>query len=336
MNRCQFCNSALEEGARYCTQCGKEQKETNINELNKSLIRQQINQVKTKSELYVVLKQNPSLMEEPELAELFGQAENSLERKEKDIVTRRHSASGKELWTWIRAGNNSAVLYDNKSNPDVEKDDFMDLLQKKIKDNGVPVSLHKHNVIWDGGKTSTEEFMVQIQEHTLENPFSLLINFTKIGKFTFVRENMFITPPELPQAPSREVPNGSGVLPLILGFIIMILGESMSGYGSSGTGSLLGLLFMAIGGGIEFYKYYIKNQWKSWTAAWDLWKERNVEYTFQQVVNGKLDCIQLGISKSIQEVCEELYPQAMLSEEHSKVDQVDLEEAIAKKKKSLE
>ena len=326
--RCQFCNAEIEEGAAFCTKCGKKQETA-----SKDIIKNKILAVKSMDELKDILQHNPSLLNEPELAELYRQAYDAFNGKKAGTAS---STAAKELWTWIRAGNNSAVLYENKANPGVVKNQFMNLLQKKMQENGLPISIHEQSVKWDMGKEITEEFIVQIQDHKLENPFSLLINFIKIGKFSFVRENLFITPPNLPQQPTRKVPNISGIIYIVLGIVCLIIGGTFSSYGSGSGGTTLGILMLCVGGGMEFYKYYIRNQWNEWDAAWERWRASKVEYTFQQVVNGELDCIQMGISKSIREVCEELYPNALVTESVSSVDQTDLEEAIAKKRRSME
>ena len=74
---------------------------------------------------------------------------------------------------------------------------------------------------------------------------------------------------------------------------------------------------------------------QQWNRAWDDWHKKNVEYVFQQDVNGKLDCIRSAVMKSVQQVCEEKFPSGPFLEDNSEVSQKDLEEAILRRRQSV-
>src|SRR5699024_4151173 len=99
-----------------------------------------------------------------------------------------------------------------------------------------------------------------INDTSVINPFSIVVNFTKIGKFSFVRQNLFITPPNLPDVPGK-IPKISGVWAIVVGLLLMLIAGSFSSYSmssSDSSGMAWGVLLLCIGGGIEFFKYMRK------------------------------------------------------------------------------
>lgn len=338
MKHCIYCNAWIEEDDLFCTQCGKKQEMVKPS-LNKPMIKNLITSAKSMEVLNEILEKYPDLEKDSELSTAFNLAKYKIShmpsndhKKMPPQKMESHVSKGgsKELWTWIRAGNKDAILYENDANPSVGKEQFMNILDQKLRENGVPASLKKESVNWDLGKQVTEEYEVDIKDDSLENPFSLIVNFTKIGRFSFARENLFVTPPKLPPAP-KEIPTYSGVIWIVFGVLLLIMGDMMGEFGT-----IAGLILCCVGGVMEFIKYSRKQAKQQWEKAWNDWMTEQVEYTFQQVVNGKLECIQAAVKKSLSEVCEELYPNALVQEDHSQIDQADLEAAIAKKKKSME
>lgn len=336
MKKCQYCNTVIDDQAEFCTNCGRKQMPVSP-QIDEDYIRQQIYSIKSLADLEAVLKKYPVIAHNPNLATLYRQAKNAITKIENE--ERRKPSF--DLWTWIRAGNSDSVLYENDKNPDVDKDRFMSLLAGKIRENGLPANVQRKKVVWDGGKEVTDEYIVDINDTSVINPFSIVVNFTKIGKFSFVRQNLFITPPNLPDVPGK-IPKISGVWAIVVGLLLMLIAGSFSSSSmysmssSDSSGMAWGVLLLCIGGGIEFFKYMRKTAWDRWNEAWEQWQRKCVEYTFQNIVSGRLECLQKGVSHSIKQVCDSLYYNALVSEDHSKVDQVDLEAAIAKKKKMME
>lgn len=336
MKRCQYCNAVIDDQADFCTNCGRKQETVNLH-MDEDFIRNQIYSIKSMKDLEEILKKYPVIAHNPNLAALYRQAKNAITK----IENERKREPSSDLWTWIRAGDSDSVLYENDKNPDVDKEKFMYYLSNKMRENGLPATLQRKKIVWNEGREVTEEYIVDIKDTSVANPFSMVINFTKIGKFSFVRKNLFITPPNLPDVPGK-IPKISGVWAIVLGILLMLIGGSFSSsdyYGmssSDSSGMAFGVLLLCIGGGIEFFKYMRKTAWDNWNKAWDDWRREYVEYIFQDIVNGKLECLQKGVSHSIKQVCDSLYPHALVGEDHSKTDQIDLEAAIAKKKKMME
>lgn len=375
MKECWNCHAMIEDEANFCSYCRakQEKKPEPIQEpketVNRELIKVQIEACKTREEVQEILK-NPAIANEKELLECIERKLKKIEdyemmEREQRVKQERNPYQNPsqnpvqnpyqynpnmiELDTWIQAGKSVKSLYENSANPKIEKNEFMNKVSKKLRDNNVPVKLRETIVNWDRGKDQTSEVVVEVQDSTLKNPFSILLQFIKIGKFSFVGNNMFIKPPVLPVVPGepKEVPTDSGVLAILIGCILLVFGASLSNSFTGGDMSapfiILGLVIGGIGGFIEYRKKQIKDYNKkcleeliAWNKAWADWEEQYVDYVFEQRVNGKLECICSAVMKSVQQVCQEIYPSGPVMEDQSDVSQRELEEAIAKRRKAVQ
>lgn len=299
MKKCWYCQSELIDNAKFCKNCGREQKETKV---------------------------QPS----------FPEMNNSPEKKNSSEIN---------LWTWIKGGKSNKALYENDK-VNVDKEEFLNVFAKKLKEKEIPVSLKKVEVNWNEGKQKSSECKVELKDEKLNNPISMLIQFEKVGKYTFVGDNTFITPPVLPEVPGEKVnvPEQTGAMFYIVGILIFVLASMFGGYEGPSTMSVFcALALIGIG---AFYTYRrtsaishnddVKLQEIAWDAAWKKWHDEQVEYTFQQRSSGKLDCILSAVVRVLQETAKELFTVDPVMEDTEEISQKELEEAIALRRQALE
>ena len=193
-------------------------------------------------------------------------------------------------------------------------------VQEKLEERNVPAEMEARTIEWD--RSNIKRRLYFIRPHTdISNPLSCLVQFEHVGKFTFIEEKTFITPPDLPEVPEKPMKYVELTVKMYLwavGFIIaglfaMISGHqvdsfsSQYGYASSnsGTGIGLGLILILLGiiAGIYLYQRREKNkvikehnqkcmqQELAWKNAWSNWKTSIFRYSFQEDINGQLSRI---------------------------------------------
>jgi len=164
-----------------------------------------------------------------------------------------------------------------------------------------------------------------------------------IGKFGFVEERTFITPPKLPQKPEEyKEPNKFfnflskllvwGII-LLLAAFIAIIKEHIPG-----VVLLPGILFTALGilgcvlkAQITEHNRKVTSQIKAWNRAWTKWEENNFQYSFQECINGELSRICDAVFDCIKQVSAEVF--AVTAEtEDDKCNMNELEQLIARRK----
>lgn len=383
MKFCTNCGMQLEDDTLFCTNCGMKQEELRTDSKTKPesknverkmpnssaqantqsdmtvkirKIRRDIMECTNSQELFIMMDKFPEINQYQELSTTYTQKLNNLLDKEQESSKRiRRSNQGTvNLWTWIRAAGGKTI-YENNENDNLTKESFMVSVADKLKENEIPAQIISKNIIWDGGKQTTAEYAVDIKDPTLENPYEMLLQFVRIGKFTFVGNNLFITPPHLPKFPREEVkvPSGGAWIACLLGFLMTffeldkINTDTTTYYGmsasSTSTGDLTillaGIALLIIGGLFIFDRRQKiennrlrKQEIAAWNLAWDEWEESHMEYVFQQVVNGRLECIREAIVKSVKQVCDEKFSKAPVVEEKAETKQSDIEAIIAKKR----
>lgn len=365
MKFCTNCGMQLEDDTLFCTNCGMKQEELRTASKTKpesknvewempnssaqantqadmtvkiKKIRREIMECTHSQELFVMMDKFPEINQYQELSTTYTQKLNNLLDKEQESSKRiRRSNQGTvNLWTWIRAAGGKTI-YENNENDNLTKESFMVSVADKLKENEIPAQIISKNIIWDGGKQTTAEYAVDIKDPTLENPYEMLLQFVRIGKFTFVGNNLFITPPHLPKFPREEVkvPAGEAWIVCLLGFLMTFFGLNNEDL----IILLAGITLLIIGGVFIFDRRQKiennrlrKQEIAAWNRAWDEWEESHMEYVFQQVVNGRLECIREAIVKSVKQVCDEKFSKAPVVEEKAETKQSDIEAIIAKKR----
>lgn len=259
------------------------------------------------------------------------------------------SNGGVELWTWIKGGKSNKSLYENdKAQAAITKEIFINRLEKKLEERNVPVDVDLVDVNWNRGKQFSKEYMVSLKDKGYNNPISMLIQFENVGSYTFVGENTFIRPPRLPKVPGEKekVPEQNGLMFFLIAAVVLVI-AMMSAQNPYAEPSGMLLWIMLISGSIGAYQLYKKSEAtshnkmideerKAWNDAWVEWQEEQVEYTFQQRANGKLDCIFSAVVRAMREVCDEIFEKEPVMEEKEEVTQKELEEAIALRRQALE
>lgn len=360
MKYCSNCGKQLEDDVVYCIFCGHKQETVESSksqvaedpqpqpQVNIQSIKESILACDRAQELYVLPEVYPVINQNKELQGFYAKRLEFIINEEQKRAMQIAKANSQELWSWIHVGGEK-TLYENTGSKYLTKEIFMQSVKKKLKENGVPAEITQKKIYWDCGKEMTEEYTVEVRDPSLRNPFSMIIKYIQVGAFTFIGNNMFITPPDLPPYPRDqvEVPTTNGMTMIIIGAIITLLGlgtlENIMLQELGLVALLAGIGLLIAGGMIEMDKKskiasneLRRKEIHAWNAAWDGWIENQVEYVFQQVVSGKLECIREAVIKSVQQVCQEKFEKKPVLEEKKAINQSELESIIAKKRKAIQ
>ena len=140
-------------------------------------------------------------------AQLDGEAQKQKEeqkrQKEKLIANSTKYMSATNLWSWLKESANRQVFY-SQDEELISSEKYIEKLGKKLEENEVPVSIIEKQITWDESNyKKTDCFIVPHTE--VINPLSFLFQFNHVGRFTFVEEKTFITPPDLPEKPNSPM-----------------------------------------------------------------------------------------------------------------------------------
>lgn len=282
------------------------------------------------------------------------------EQKRVQMADGTRYMSSEELWSWLKQSSKRQIFYSEES-ADLTEDEYMQKVQEKLEERNVPAEMEARTIEWDRSNIKRRHYF--IRPHTdISNPLSCLVQFEHVGKFTFIEEKTFITPPDLPEVPEKpmkyDVELTAKMYLWAVGFIIaglfaMISGHqvdsfsSQYGYASSnsGTGIGLGLILILLGiiAGIYLYQRREKNkvieehnqkcmqQELAWNNAWSNWKTSIFRYSFQEDINGQLSRIFDSVFETIKQVNKEVFANApnVIEEETNKMN--ELEELIARR-----
>ena len=107
-----------------------------------------------------------------------------------------------ELWTWLKQSSKRQHFYVDKVSV-TKADVYFKTLSAKLKQNSVPAVIKKRNIQWDHSDVYKEDYEILPKTEEV-NPLSCLVQFNCVGKFAFVEEKIFITPPKLPKPPMAK------------------------------------------------------------------------------------------------------------------------------------
>ena len=248
-----------------------------------------------------------------------------------------------ELWSWLKKDAKRQLFFTQEENTLTESD-FIRKVAAKMWDNGVPAQIEKKKIEWDRSGIRDDCYIVSPYTNAV-NPISYIIRFRHIGKFSFVEEKTFITPPDLPEVPDTPIDGenkyGNSVLMLTVGVILFFVGMMIMP-NSQNMGMYMfmaGLLFTGVGG-YNTYKYNeimkhnkkCAEQLRAWNQAWNNWNNSVFTFSFQEDVNGQLSRIFDSIYGCIKQVSEEIFDEKPAMEDVTAQQQSVLEEMINRRR----
>lgn len=262
---------------------------------------------------------------------------------------REEYMSSTELWSWLQKDSKRQHFYTEEENT-ITQEDYMNRLAEKLAANNVPAAVVSKNIQWDRSSVEQRSCFVYPQSSAV-NPLSCLIQFNHVGKFTFVEEKTFITPPDLPKVPEKPVKLDADLLKraswMIWGIVIAVIGVlwmkiSADNYDSPAPA----LILILVGGALTWYGYSAKQQVnalrehnkkckqqeKAWTAAWDNWEDSIFLHSFQENINGQISRIYDAVFECIKQLNEEMFAQKASAEQQETRSMNEMEQQIARRK----
>ena len=350
---CPNCGLELKDDQLFCTNCGEkfEEKQTiaskakvnsdylksKIDSIDYSAAKESLNELTStayEGAKDVANKVNKSLKEK--------QQKEKEKYKKYDGENIEVSLGLTPLWTWLKKDSKKEHFY-NETELTLEENQFISAVQAKLNENMVPVQISKEDVVWDRMDEYQSRYVIHSLDKNVVNPYSCLLSFNKIGKFTFVEENIFITPPKLTKVPGTKVdlPPNNGLSLILYGVAALIIGMVV---GAQIAGLLLvciivGICLIAYGimlnsnraSAIEHNKQVDKDI-KEWNRIWDEWERKSLMCSFQEDSNGQLSRIFDAVYDTVKQVSAELIKGKVVSSEVEKNDLNDLEQLVSRRR----
>ena len=119
------------------------------------------------------------------------------------LSSNSHDKANYPLWSWLKR-NSSRKYYFTEEVNETSTKEFAIKVQKKLIENGVPAELGQRVIEWDNCGILKHEVIVKPTSKTEANPYTYLLQFNHVGKYSFVEEKTFITPPDLPETCCRS------------------------------------------------------------------------------------------------------------------------------------
>lgn len=333
---CTHCGERLPDGSTFCHKCGKRLTVINTNKP----------------------KGRRSDSDEPVIeSPTVKRSEPVIERPV--VATERNNAVAKnELWTWLKKDSKRKQYFTENVSTMTERM-FMQSVNEKMRLNGVPATIKTKEVEWDIALDKENIFYIH-PDTTVSNPLTCMVQFNHVGKFTYVEEKVFITPPDLPAVPEKSVEidpslKGKGmfiiwgILALVAAFITYSASNSYSSYGYYSSSpetspitallAIIGLALCIIGGisihnrqEIEQHNRKCKLQLEMWNKAWSDWEDTIFLYSFQEASNGRLSRIFDAAYECIKQVADQEFTGVKSTEQDESMKMNELEEMIGRRR----
>lgn len=256
--------------------------------------------------------------------------------------------SSTELWSWLQKDSKRQHFYTEEENT-LTQEDYMNRLAEKLAENKVPAAVVSKNIQWDRSSVEQRSCFVYPQSSAV-NPLSCLIQFNHVGKFTFVEEKTYITPPNLPEVPMKKVKIDSDLSKrtswLIWGAVVAVIGLLWLLNTGRYDSKLPPLILLVVGGALAWFGFMAQQkleelkrhnskcaqQEKAWAAAWDNWEDSIFLHSFQENINGQISRIYDAVFECIKQLNEEMFAQQAPAEQQESQSMNELEQLIARRK----
>lgn len=273
------------------------------------------------------------------------------EEKKAAVVAALESAKQKradgecEMWSWLKRDAKRQQFFTEEELA-LTEDEFMYYVEEKMTDNNVPAIIEKKKVYWDRSNVCKEAYLVTPLVY-VANPLSYIVQFNKVGKFAFVEEKAFITPPDLPEVPGKKVnvPNLNTMMTwsAIIGLVFLFWGIKMAMTPYSGSSAGFGIFLGAVFLGVSYicwnkvktatdHNKKVEIEELAWEKAWSEWSKTNFMHSFQEDINGQLSRVFDAVFSCIKQVSEEQLKVDLIMEDSEKSDLNELEQLIARRK----
>ncbi|MGN0313265.1 MAG: zinc ribbon domain-containing protein [Fusicatenibacter sp.] len=378
MRYCENCGAVLNEDDRFCRECGTEAKPTATEVTTESVTESAASKQETSkiaderfeafmdsakdvsgkavdavkvfaSGVQTKVDKEMEKQKAQREAEKQQQLKLEEERKKKEEAAKKriNSTSGinqSEMWSWLKKAATRKHYYTEDVNP-LTVEEFAVKVQTKLDENHVPAAIEKRTIEWDRSGLKEEIYGIKPLTNAA-NPLSCLLQFCHIGKFSFVEEKTFITPPDLPEVPGQRKeldPKTKARMAFMLYGIIAALAGLILMTFSVGTGLVcmaIGVILILVGysaiaeqNRINAHNETVRLQEIAWEKAWNDWQNNIFLHSFQEDINGQVSRIFEAAFECIEMVCDEEFQNAPTSSEKESVDLNNLEELIARRKK---
>ena len=249
-----------------------------------------------------------------------------------------------ELWSVLQKSSKRQHFFTEEENT-LTQEEYVRLLDQKLEGNNVPAHIESRNIKWDRSDMSQKIHLI-LPVSDAVNPLSCLVQFNHVGKFTFVEEKTFITPPDLPEVPKKKVPIPDELkqhaLLAPLGALVAACGLALAMMAPP-----VGLVILLVGAAFAWYGFRAWQKLKAlrehntncdrqelaWNRAWDNWESSIFLHSFQEHVNGQISRIYDAAFECIKQLNGELFSQKVDEDEESS-SLNELEQLIKRRKDS--
>lgn len=353
MKVCKKCGTENPETAMYCENCGNKLEPA----VDMSAVKDTVTDVAGKAlngakdlmgQLNHALEDQKEKSKEAAQQEIAKAQKISTDKKITPNTSATDYMSSTELWSWLQKDSKRQHFYTEELNT-VTQAEYMQKLEEKLQANSVPATVTVRDIQWDRSDVRQRVCCVQPRSSAV-NPLSCLVQFNHVGKFTFVEEKTFITPPDLPEVPMKKVKIDSDLNKrtswLIWGAVVAVIGLLWLLNTGHYDSKLPPLILLVVGGALAWFGLIAQQkleelqrhnskcaqQEKAWTAAWDNWEDSIFLHSFQENINGQISRIYDAVFECIKQLNEEMFAQKAPAEQQESRSMNEMEQQIARRK----
>ena len=256
--------------------------------------------------------------------------------------TRQGYLSSSDLWTWLKKDERRQLFFTD-DREQLTEDDYMALVAQKLVENEVPARIEHKSIRWDNSDITSESYIVMPSSSAV-NPLSCLLQFSNVGRFSFVEQKTFVAPPNLPPYPNRKIPVPSQDGAKYVGYGVALIIAALIVLASFGDNlRILSLILFAAGGVLiavgypsidrvrkaKQYNAECEQQKIAYNKAWKDWEDTVFLHSFQESTNGKISRIYQTVFESIKQVNAELFKDVETQEEREDTSMSELRQQIS-------